>query len=264
VHIEFFGSTEAIALEKASLLKSLPGDGLSVLDADGVFFDLLKSFSPSRVITVSFRGDADYTCMRDDLQKKEVLIREKQTGETFVFHSILPGAHNVINAMFAIAVGRAHGIDWDRIRFALESYTPLPMRWEEKSVRGIKVINDAYNANPLSMRVAIKTFSEESAEGGKWLVLAGMLELGAKEADEHVLLGEFVGGKNWAGLVVVGKLGGLIAKGAEDAGFGKDLVFRCKDNAAAAELLAVRVKAGDQVFFKASRGMHLEEVAGRF
>jgi len=260
VHIEFFGSVEAIASEKASLLKSVPKDGTVILCSDGGFFELFKSLSPVKVITISAGNNADYRCLRIDHAKREAVINEKKTGDNFVYRTVLPGSHNVMNAMFAIAVGRAHGIDWSRIRTALEGYVPLPMRWEQKNVRGIKVINDAYNANPLSMRVAIQTFGEEKVEGGKWLVLAGMLELGEKEYDEHFALGEFIGGKSWAGIIVVGRLGEFIAQGVERGGFEKERLFKCRDNTEAGRLLADKVKKGDSIFLKASRGIHLEEV----
>jgi len=260
VHIEFFGSEEAIANEKAALLKSLPRDGVAVFCADGDYSGLFRSLSPARVITVSAAGDADYRCIRREQTKREVVINEKKTGDNFIFRPVLPGVYNVINAMFAIAVARTYGIGWDQIRTGLESYVPLPMRWEKKEIRGIKVINDAYNANPLSMRAAIQTFSEEDIKGGKWLVLSGMLELGEWEAEEHVSLGGFAGSRSWEGIVVVGKLGEYIAKGVEDGGFEKGRLFRCRNNSEAATLIAGKVKRGDAVFLKASRGMHLEEV----
>lgn len=260
VHIEYFGSVEAIANEKASLLKSLPKEGVAVLCADSCFFELFKALSPERVITVSASGNADYRCIRRDQQKGEAVVNERETGEDFVFRPVLPGAHNLMNAMFAIAVARSHGVSWEQIRDALESYEPLPMRWEQKTVRGIRFVNDAYNANPLSMRAAIQTFSEEKVAGGKWLVLAGMLELGGEEKSEHISLGNFVGGHDWAGIVVVGNLGEYIAQGAECGGFDKKRIFRCRNNAEAAAVLIGVVKAGDAVFLKASRGMHMEEV----
>ncbi|OGV70799.1 MAG: hypothetical protein A2283_21830 [Lentisphaerae bacterium RIFOXYA12_FULL_48_11] len=260
VHIEFFGSVEAIANEKASLLKNVPKDGMVVLCSDGGFFELFKSLSTAKVITISAGNNADYRCIRIDHVKNEAVINEKKTGDNFVYRTVLPGVHNVINAMFAIAVGRAHGVEWNQIRAALESYVPLPMRWEQQEVRGIKVINDAYNANPLSMRVAIQTFGEQKVDGDKWLVLGGMLELGEKEFDEHFSLGEFIGGKNWAGIVAVGRLGEFIAQGIERGGFDKSLLFMCRDNDEAGRLIAGKVKQGDAIFLKASRGMHLEEI----
>jgi len=260
VHIEFFRSVDAIAREKADLLKSLPKKGVAVLCSDGEFFDLFKSMAPSRLITISANGDADYFCLKRDLKKKEVMISERETGEKFLFRAALPGAHNVMNAMFAIAVGRAHGADWSQIQVALESYVSPPMRWEQKEIREIKVINDAYNANPLSMRVAIQTFGEEVTAGGKWLVVAGMLELGDREMEEHIALGKFIGSGNWDGLVVVGRMGQDIAKGAESSGFKKDRLFCCETNAEAAALIKEKVKRGDAILVKASRGMHLEEI----
>jgi len=263
VHIEFFGSLDCIANEKAGLLRKLPSEGIAVLCADGGFYELLKSFAPSKVITISAGGNADYRCIKNNRAGNEAVINEKQTGDNFVFRVVVPGTHNLMNAMFAIAVARMHGVAWEHIREGLENFKPLPMRWERTNIRGISVINDAYNANPLSMRAAVRTFGEEESAGGKWLILSGMMELGNDEVMEHVALGEFVGGKRWTGIVVVGDMAQHIADGAETAGFEKNRVFRCKDNAEAANLLAGQLRAGDTILLKASRAMHLEQILER-
>lgn len=270
VHMRLFDSVESIANEKACLLKSLPADGVKVLNRDGGFFDLLASVSTSRVITVSTGSDADYVCAERDQAKKEAIIKEKSTGDRFVFKTCLPGEYNVVNAMLAIAVARGHGIEWEQIAVGFEDYTVLPMRWERTKINGINVINDAYNANPLSMRASIEAFGEERTTGRKWLILGDMLELGDKERDEHLALGEWIVKQEMQheksetrmldGLIVVGPLGALIAEGAEQGGFESDCVFRCENNDEAAHKMAENIVRGDTVFLKASRARCLEEV----
>lgn len=260
VHLEFFDSVEAIAREKASLLRSLPSDGLAVLNRDGGFFDLLRAAAPCRVITVSMDGRADYTRVTGDAADNRVIIRETAGGDEFSLDLPVPGRFNAANAMLAVAVARAHGVRWDGIRDALRRYVGLPMRWEETSVAGRRVINDAYNANPVSMRASIQTFGEQTIEGRKWLALGGMLELGRNEEAEHLALGKFIGGGQWAGLITVGKLGDIIAQGAENAGLGKPRVYRCADKHRASQILAEKTSEGDAVLVKASRGIRLEEV----
>jgi len=262
-HIGFFDSLEAIAHEKACLLKSLPVDGVAVLSRDSAFFELFRSVTRSRIVTVSTRRDADYVCSAVDRIRNEAVVEEKSSGKNFRVKARLPGEYSMINIMFAIAVARGYGVTWDRIAAALESYTPLPMRWEHGEVAGIKVINDAYNANPLSIRVSIKAFSEQMIAGKKWLVLGGMLELGDRQKEEHLALGEFVGSGDWGGLMVVGSLGELIAQGAEKGGLEIGRVYRCENNEEAAKALAENVAAGDAVLLKASRAVHLEEVVAK-
>ncbi|MFC1499068.1 UDP-N-acetylmuramoyl-tripeptide--D-alanyl-D-alanine ligase [Verrucomicrobiota bacterium] len=259
-HIGFFGSIDAIANEKACLLRSLPANGVSVLCVDDNFFDLFQSVSPSCVITVSAVGDADYVCSLRNPVDNEAVIREKSTGDEFTFHLPVPGEHNIINAMFAAAVARRYGVEWRNISTALNNYPPLPMRWGEEKIGGVLLINDAYNANPLSMRASINAFKEMHIDGRKWLVLGDMLELGSYEKEEHVAIGEFVASNQWAGLIVQGSLGKLIAQSAENAGFNSDSIFYCENHDEIAEILTENATDEDAVLLKASRGIGLEKV----
>jgi UDP-N-acetylmuramyl pentapeptide synthase len=165
-----------------------------------------------------------------------------------------------MNAALAVAIGRRYGVTWDHIREKLEAYSPLPMRWQVGRIGRLRVVNDAYNANPLSMRASIETFASEPGGGSKWLVLADMLELGEGERQEHLDVGRFVGAGTWAGLLAVGRRGEWMAAGAEEAGMRSDRVWRCADPAEAAAVLREHAAPGDAVFLKGSRGMHLEEV----
>lgn len=280
VHIEYFGSVEAIAREKGALLACLPGDGFAVLDGGGDFLDLLRSMCGARVITVGDRREHDdYVCLRSDSAGGEFAVLEKVTGEEALLRNAVPGKHNIVNALFAVAVARTCGIPWQDVREALAGYEPLPMRWQRLRVRWrpnegqdpetvpiVGVINDAYNANPVSMRAAVSTFAEQPTEGRKWLILAGMLELGATAGAEHDSLGAFVaelvsGQPNaWGGLVAVGELGKGIAAGATAAGMRAECVIWCKDAEEARGSLSERISSGDDLLLKASRGMRLEEL----
>jgi UDP-N-acetylmuramoyl-tripeptide--D-alanyl-D-alanine ligase len=260
VHTEFFGSLGDIAEEKASLLRRLPADGVSFVCRDDAFFDLFRTAAPGRTITVSGAGNADYVCVNRDSSGRNSLIEETATGETFKLRLPAPGKHNIVNAMFAIAVARARNIGWQSIMEGFEKYKPLSMRWEEETVNGIILINDAYNANPMSMRAAMQAFDEMEVRGKKWLTLGGMLELGNREAEEHFGIGEFAGSGEWEGIVLVGDLGELIARGVRSTGFDSGRIFQCADNSEAAAILAGTLAKDDAVLLKASRGMHLEEV----
>jgi UDP-N-acetylmuramoyl-tripeptide--D-alanyl-D-alanine ligase len=122
------------------------------------------------------------------------------------------------------------------------------------------VINDAYNANPVSMAAALEAFAETPAAGKRWLVLGGMRELGAAEREEHARLGRLVAMGPWAGLVAVGALGRLIADAAGDAaGFAGEVV-RVGGPREAADALAERLGPGDTMLLKASRAERLEDL----
>jgi UDP-N-acetylmuramoyl-tripeptide--D-alanyl-D-alanine ligase len=263
VHLEFFRSVEAIACEKGRLFGCLPADGTAVVSCDEAQAGLLSAMAGCRVVTTSMRTDADFTLVRDDPRRGECAVRERASGETFAFHMPLAGAHNRHNILLAIAVARGFGVTWTAIGGALARFVPLPMRWERREIHGVTVINDAYNANPVSMRAAIGTFAEVELDGRKWLVLGDMLELGPTSLEEHAGLGRLAGGQSWAGLITVGTLGEHIAAGAVAAGMPAGQVFKCCSADEAADRLLERVRPGDGVLVKASRGRHLEEVVAR-
>lgn len=260
VHLEFFRSVAAVAVEKSQLLKILPGDGVAVLRKDDAWYDVLRSAAPCKVVSLALRSDADYWCASECDREGRARIVENATGESFRFKPPLPGRHILINAMYAVAVARGHGLDWADIRLALERYKPQPMRWECQSVGRVTVVNDAYNANPVSMETALQTFANCSRNERKWLVLGGMLELGEAESQAHIDLGIFVAGRSWAGLITIAPLGTIIADSAEKAGMKPDRIFRCADHSEAARTLIRKTSAGDSVLLKASRGEHLEHV----
>jgi UDP-N-acetylmuramoyl-tripeptide--D-alanyl-D-alanine ligase len=260
VHMEYFKSMEGVVDEKSSLLKCLPPDGMAILRSDEPWFKRLRALAPDRVITVALSGEADYLGVPACAWDGEAAVTERASGERMSFRMPLPGPHHLINAMFAVAIGRAYGMTWDDIRHPLEAYASQPMRWECQSLDGITVVNDAYNANPVSMAAALRTFADMPVAGRKWLVLAGMLELGSEEALDHQALGGIVAQGTWGGLIVVGDFGNIIAAGAEKAGMPAARIFRCRDHAGAAQQLMRYTAAGDAVLLKASRGQRLERV----
>lgn len=262
VHMEFFNSVEDIALEKAELLRSLPSTGTAILDSGCTCFDLLRAAIPCRLITVSLTREADYYCVARSPEGKgmQAAVIERATGQRHVVQIPLPGDHHVVNTLLALAVARGLGVEWRAIAEALRGFTPSPMRWQVVRVGSVDFINDAYNANPLSMRAALQAFRSAVVRGRRWLVLGGMLELGRIATHAHRQLGRLAGSLPWGGIVTVGDLGRLIAEGATEAGFASNRLFAAATPREAGALLAERCGAGDAVLLKASRGIRLEEV----
>ena len=261
VHIEFFGSEEAIAREKAQLLAHVPSDGLAVVNRDMPFLEIFRQAFSGRFVTVSTADpEADYFSPAVDSVRRTISIREKESGQEVCVPYPQPGLHNARNVLLAAAVARQLGVTWAGITTAMRQFRPLPMRWQEMTIGGFCLINDAYNANPLSMRAAIETFWEETRPGKKWLVLGEMFELGQWSEQAHEELGRFIAGKTWAGLVVVGPLGRLIAKGARCAGMAVDRIHECAGTKETADFIQKYVPKGDSILLKASRGVGLEKV----
>ena len=260
VHFEFFDSVQAIAEEKAEVLRCLPPDGLAVLDAEGDWFELLRNVAPCRVITTALGGAADYVAMADAAPAGAFTVTERATGECVALQNSLPGAHNIRNALLAVAAARAHAASWEQIRAALAAYQPVGLRWQRSEWRGATMINDAYNASPPSMAAALKTFAETPVTGQRWIVLGGMRELGAAAEDLHNALGHAVAELKDSHLITVGELGAWIAAGAFEAGLAAGKIVICDNCADAAVVLRAHLQPGDAVLLKASRGEKLERV----
>ena len=258
VHLEFFPSVDAIAYEKGELLRQLPAGGAAVLSVDDPHFSRLRECVPGRLITVSLAAEADYR-MERGATAETAIVRERATGESCVLQMPMPGRHNRHNVLLATAVARGLGAPWPALADSLSRYATLSGRWETREVGGVTLINDSYNANPLSMSAALETFREIAVPGRKWLLLGDMLELGTRAGEEHTAAGRQVAESDWAGLAVVGALGAALADGAEAAGWPPDRVFRGATATEGAEFLSDRVRAGDAVLFKASRGLRLEK-----
>ena len=168
VHIEFFPSEEAIAEEKSTLLQALPPDGVAFLAADEPWFDLLRARARGRVVTVAWDGAPDYLGQFDPALADRITVRER-LGRWAEYPLPGPGEPMRRNALRAIAVAREMALPPEQIAAGLVRYAPPPMRWETVEVGGVHWINDAYNASPLSMVAALRTFREETAALRRWL-----------------------------------------------------------------------------------------------
>ena len=249
-HRAQFPSLEAIASEKARLAESVPRSGLVILDRDSEWYALMCQCTHAEVVSVSFEGKADYVGRKVDERIMNV------NGADYTMP--LPGEHIMRNALRVIALASEIGMAPPEISEGLAKFKAPPMRWQMVELNGIRFINDAYNANPLSMRASLSTFSGLPDGGRKWAVVGGMRELGDTAEEEHAALGPFIDGLALDGVIVVGELARSIARESTDA------FFHCADADQAAIILRERLHAGDYVLLKASRGEQLERVLKHF
>lgn len=255
VHIEFFETEEDIAREKAAVVRALPPEGCAILPADDRWFNVLRSYARCPVTTVSMMAEADYRV--ESGPGKCFAVTEWRTGETVVLEVPLPGRHVRMNIGLAAAVARRFGVPWAEILESVKAFRPPPMRWETITAGGVVFVNDAYNANPLSMRAALEAFAEEGADTRRWLVLGGMRELGRHAPYYHREVGRTMASGPWEGAVFVGEEACWMAEGAREARFAGFLAT-APDVESAVELLAGRLREGDRVLLKASRALRLE------
>lgn len=262
VHIEHFGTVEAIAEEKADLLRAVPAGGFVVLDADSPWCDWLSRQTAARVVTVSLERPAvDYRGRLLDETGDAIEVIERSSGCAQRFRTGLHGRHQASNLLLAIGLARGAGVPFELLPGAMKDLRLPPMRWQQVRGNGLSIVNDAYNANSVSMLCALRTFAAQPATGRRVLVLGDMRELGADAEALHREVGRAVAGGPWQALICVGTQAGWIGDEAVSGGFPAQQVWRYADAAAAAKANLEWVKPGDTLLLKASRGVGLEVVA---
>ncbi len=263
-HVGEFGSVSAIAAAKAEIVASLPSSGFAILNADDERVDAMAAATSARVLRFGEHAPAD-VCARD------VHINANgQASFTLVSPSgfapvalRLVGRHQVSNALAAAAVG--HALDLPvRTVAAVLTAAEARSRWRMEvttSTGGVTVINDAYNANPESVRAAIAALDDLSVNRRSWAVLGEMRELGGAHEEEHREVGRNLARQGVQRLVVVGEGARPILDGARMEGSPAPSSDWVTDVEEAIQLLQREVAAGDVVLVKASRSVGLERVA---
>ncbi|HVM55056.1 MAG TPA: UDP-N-acetylmuramoyl-tripeptide--D-alanyl-D-alanine ligase [Acidimicrobiales bacterium] len=248
VHTELFGSVDDVARGKAELVEALPADGTAVLNADDERVAAMRDRTPAAVVTYGVEQPAD-------VRATEVAL-DGELRPAFTLHSpwgtaavrlSMQGVHQVGNALAAAAAGLAAGASLDDVAAGLGSATPSPWRMEVGRARsGALVINDAYNANPLSVAAALRSLAAVDA-GRRIAFLGHMAELGPSAADAHREAAALARSLGIRVVAVAEPMYGV--EGVEDA--------------AAAFRLAgtLQLGAGDAVLVKGSRVAGLEALA---
>ncbi len=263
-HLGEFGSRESIALAKGELVEALPPGGLAVLNADDPMVLAMADRTVARVETFG-RSEAAHVRAEDvELDAGRPTFRLVAPTGTADVALRLVGEHQVANALAAAAVALHEGMSVADVAVALTEAEPVS-RWRmEVTDRpdGVTVVNDAYNANPESMRAALKALVALGAGGRRtWAVLGEMRELGPDSIAEHDALGRLAVRLDVRRLVVVGEGARPMHLGAGMEGsWGDESVF-VPDADAAVALLRAELRPGDVVLVKASRAAGLERVA---
>jgi UDP-N-acetylmuramoyl-tripeptide--D-alanyl-D-alanine ligase len=262
-HIGEFGSREAIALAKGEIIEALPADGTAVLNADD---DLVAAMAPRTRATVSTFGstDADVRVSEvstDEIGRQSFEISHRGSGATV--HLAQIGAFQWRNAAAAAAMALAAGLDLDAVADALGDVVPAS-RWRMEVTEradGVVVVNDAYNANPESMRAALETLGGIGARSGRRTiaVLGEMRELGEGSAAAHHGVGEYAARVGVDVLVSVSA--GGISEGYAGVEGTAGVSVPTAGRAEAVDWLRHNVSAADVVLVKASRGAALELIA---
>ena len=263
-HVGEFGSIDQVALAKSELVAALPADGVAVLNADDPRVRAMAEVTRARVVLVGESPDAEVRATDVTLDEggrpRFTVIAPFGTAEVSL---PLVGRHHVGNALAVIAAAQACGLDLETIVAALVGARPAS-RWRMEVTEradGVRVVNDAYNANPDSMAAALRALAAMSATGRRVAVLGSMLELGEESPALHRGVGELAGELGVDSVVAVGDLAVDIADGARAAGVAD--VDHVNDVDAAEELLRARLAGGDVVLLKSSRDAGLRWLGDR-
>ena len=259
VHMELLGSIENIARAKAELVEAIPAGGTVILNADDARVAAMRTRAAAgvRVLTYGIHADADICAeaLRCDAEGSHFMVT--WGGERHDYAIPLPGRHNVSNALAALAAGFVLGLAPQEMQAGLSRMTGTKMRYEVHEVGAWRIINDAYNASPSSMRAALETTASLYA-GRRIAVLGDMLELGAAAEEAHREIGRRAAQLGFAALVTYGAQAHWMHEAALAAGCPVCLHAATHEEAAAQ--LRRLLADGDTVLFKGSRGMRMEQV----
>ncbi|MBL1115524.1 UDP-N-acetylmuramoyl-tripeptide--D-alanyl-D-alanine ligase [Streptomyces sp. 110] len=270
-HIGEFGGREQIAEAKGELVESLPSaaeGGVAVLNADDPLVRAMASRTKARTVLFGEAEDADVRAgnvrLADGGRPAFTLHTPTGCGEVTMR---LYGEHHVSNALAAAAVAHELGMSVDEIAVALSEAGQLS-RWRMEVTErsdGVTVVNDAYNANPESMRAALRALvAMGAATPGRrtWAVLGPMAELGEDSLAEHDAVGRLAVRLNVSKLVAVGgQEAAWLDMGAKNEGSWGEESVHVSDVRAAVDLLRSELRPGDVVLVKASRSVGLERLA---
>ncbi|SDS74282.1 UDP-N-acetylmuramoyl-tripeptide--D-alanyl-D-alanine ligase [Jiangella sp. DSM 45060] len=267
-HLGEFGDRDTIARAKAELVEALPETGTAVLNADDPVVRRMAEQTPAQVVMVGESVHADVRAEDVALDAAGRASFRLVTADADARVSLrLVGEHQVSNALAVAGAALALGLPLDDVAARLSAALPRS-RWRMEVTErpdGVTVVNDAYNANPESMRAALKTLVSlgRPAAGRTWAVLGEMRELGESSIAEHDAIGRLAVRLNVSRLVAVGDGARAIHQGATLEGSWDGESAWAPDVDAAFDLLRAELRPGDVVLVKSSRDAGLRFLGER-
>ena len=261
-HLEGLKTLECIREEKGDLYGTMSKSGLAVFNADDEFMTPLRRSWPGRTLTYGVTSPADLTA--SDIAKWGT------SGQSFTLnagteHSVVQlsasGLHNVYNALAAVALSRASGIGINEISHGLRNFHPVAARFEVHLLpNGAFLVDDTYNANPASVREALKTLQALKGNHRSVVILADMLELGDQAEQLHEAVGVEVAATDAGRLFLKGPLSRSTAAGAVKGGMSEELIIFFEKPEDIVDRILSFTGAGDWILVKGSRRMKMEEI----
>lgn len=258
-HIENLGSREAIFAAKCEVFHHLKPGGTAILNGDDALLSTLRGKVEQKLLFVGTGEGLDYTAYDVNSDgASHIDCRVKTPRGQFQAEIPALGSHMIYPTLMAAAVGELFGMAADEITQGVGAFLPTKMRMNVIRCKGdVVILNDAYNANPQSMRAAAAVLGD--ARGRRKVAVVGdMKELGSNSALFHRAVGSYFAQAGTDRLIAVGDQARYIAEGAQEAGMEQAAYFPTMD--AAKDALLREVRAGVTILVKASRAMEFEKI----
>ncbi|MBM6693162.1 UDP-N-acetylmuramoyl-tripeptide--D-alanyl-D-alanine ligase [Pseudoflavonifractor capillosus] len=260
-HIENLGSRQAIFAAKCEIFNHLKADGTAILNGDDPMLSTLKGKLPQTTYMVGSGEGLDYTAFDIDSDGASHISCQVKTPHS-KFQADIPalGTHMIYPTLMATAVGELFGMEADEITRGIRAFLPTKMRMNVVNCPGdVVILNDAYNANPQSMRAAAAVLGD-AKDRRRVAVVGDMKELGANSAMFHQAVGGYFAQAGVERLIAIGDLAKHMAQGAVQAGMSQEQVSYFHDLEEAKEALSREIRAGVTILVKASRSMAFEKI----
>ena len=258
-HLETFKTQQGVCDEKRTVINYLPQNGWVCLNNDDKYLKELQNSVNREIVTFGINEPSDITASNITSDKGKPVFDLKVKAESCTVKLPVYGAFNIYNALAAAAASSKLGFDLESIRRGLENYESPGMRMQLQELpSGAVVLNDAYNANPSSIRESIRSFNASFPGRKQIIVLGDMLELGESAEPEHAALGDFISEMQFHSVLLFGQLMGKTFLNIKNK---QAKHFMDKENLKLE--LNRRITPDCAVLLKASRGMHMEDILDR-
>ncbi|MEX2580390.1 MAG: UDP-N-acetylmuramoyl-tripeptide--D-alanyl-D-alanine ligase [Verrucomicrobiales bacterium] len=256
-HIEHLGSRENIAREKSALASALPANGFCAMPVSDDYYGYVEERCAGEMVPVGIgEGLVQARELAADSDGRMRFELASEFGGAEPVRLPVRGRHMVLNALLAAAVGLRRGIEAKAVAEALSGAELTGGRLQERTINGVSVLDDSYNANPDSMEAALLTLRDADVAGRRVAVLGFMGELGDYEEREHLALGERAVENAVDALITVGERAAVINRSAD----GLDVNRNFATHEEAAAFLKDYLNPGDLVLVKGSRAAGMEKV----
>jgi len=255
-HLEFLTTVEDVARAKLEMVTASENNVPLVINADDEL--LVQEAKKVKKEFVTFAIDQEAGFKPKTIETTEIGSKVTIDGNTFMIN--LFGRHSVYNLLAAYAACKTLGYDFAKVDTSKIKLHAAPMRGEVIEKGGVRIINDAYNANPESVKAGLDAFKNTPSKGRRILIIGDMLELGQRSEKYHRELGNSLALQEFSFAIIVGDWSRAVIEGARQAGISINKLRSFKNAAEASVGVGELIKAGDIVYVKGSRGVELEKI----